>query len=542
MNPMQSQDTVGYVPRILVFACNWSSQTDTDSSSVSQSGKSRQVRIIRTMCAGRIQLGYVLHAFERGIDGVLLTGCGPGDCHYQTGNTQAAESFSILQDLAITVGIDRERMGLEWVSAPDSPQFDHVVDAFVEKVSKLGPFSRSLARAESVVESDGFAEAVRRFGALACYECGKCSGSCPVAGVRGGFSPRRIVRTSAPSSNGSSALDNCLTCALCDERCPQDVSITPYIAASRALRQEKEHWAERPHGGVFQSLGRLMTRTDLPVNHDRWISDGLKVKPQSDTLFYAGCAPFHDAYFKNLDVRNLDAARGAIKILNHLGIEPAVLPDERCCGHDFYWAGEHDTFRKLARINQKQIEESGARRIVFNCPECLSAFRNLYPEAGIRIQAELVTMTEIISENAERLNLTPQETTVTFQDACRLARHLDDTESPRKALASIPDMRLVEMAHSRKAAICCAGNSWIACDAGTKEIQANRLAEARKTGASVLVTACPKCEIHLKCALHDEEHAGLEIQDLISLIAEALPERAAGTEFESNLELAKQHG
>ena len=107
-----------------------------------------------------------------------------------------------------------------------------------------------------------------------------------------------------------------------------------------------------------------------------------------------------------------------------------------------------------------------------------------------------------------------------------MARHLGDTVSPREALTAVPGLSLEEMAHEGSSAICCAG-SWNCCDAVTKTIQVNRLQEAKNTGADLLVTACPKCEIHLRCTLKGVGETELELRDLTGLVAEALSEEPA---------------
>jgi heterodisulfide reductase subunit D len=510
-----------FVPRLVVFACNWCSYAGADTAGINRVQYSPHVRVIRMMCSGRIHPAFVLRAFEKGADGVLVTGCHIGDCHYISGNERAIESFEIVKSLTALLGIESDRIGLEWISAAEGQRFGQVMDEFVARVTRLGPMPRvALAPQEAV--DDGFRDLARRWGAYLCYECGKCTGVCTVAQVREGFSPRRAVRAAATMRSGLQSAKDCLTCALCDAYCPQDVKISPIMAALRALEGDDDAWGDRPHGGIFQALGRLMARGDMNVNHAGWVPETAHVAEKSDTLLYVGCAPFHDAFFTPLDVHNLDAARGALRILNHLGIEPMVLSDERCCGHDFYWGGDWRTFRTLAELNRERVLASGAKRIVFTCPECLHTFRTLYAEAGVSIPATLVGITELLAANASRLGLEAQAGRVTFQDPCRLARYEHDVESPRAVLKAVPGLELSEMAHSGAHATCCAGG-WSSCDARTKLIQMNRLAEARATGAETLVTACPKCEIHLKCALQHEPDYSLKIRDLTALVADALP-------------------
>jgi Fe-S oxidoreductase len=117
------------------------------------------------------------------------------------------------------------------------------------------------------------------------------------------------------------------------------------------------------------------------------------------------------------------------------------------------------------------------------------------------------------------------DSTVTFHDPCRLGRHMGIYDEPRALISAIPGLTFVEMPRSRERAICCGVGGWMNCTSFSKMIQANRLKEARAAGADVLVTACPKCEIHLKCALNDQalrDEVGIEIKDLVSLAASHL--------------------
>jgi Fe-S oxidoreductase len=114
---------------------------------------------------------------------------------------------------------------------------------------------------------------------------------------------------------------------------------------------------------------------------------------------------------------------------------------------------------------------------------------------------------------------------VVFHDPCRLGRHLGVYDEPRQVLASLPGIELREMAHRRGRAGCCAGGTWSSCDRYSKQIQVELLREARATGAEVLVTACPKCRIHLRCAMNDPtlgDELALELRDVADLAAAAL--------------------
>ncbi len=131
--------TEEFEPKILVFACNWCSYAGADLAGVSRIQYPPNVRIIRVMCSGRVDPIYILKAFEYGADGVLVTGCHPGDCHYIDGNLRAKDRIDFLKECLKDVGIEPERLRLEWISASEGDKFARVVREMVEEVKKLGP-------------------------------------------------------------------------------------------------------------------------------------------------------------------------------------------------------------------------------------------------------------------------------------------------------------------------------------------------------------------------------------------------------------------
>jgi Fe-S oxidoreductase len=126
----------------------------------------------------------------------------------------------------------------------------------------------------------------------------------------------------------------------------------------------------------------------------------------------------------------------------------------------------------------------------------------------------------------EGLNLKEGESQqVTFQDPCRLGRHLGVYDPPRQVLEAVPGIELNDMRKSGPGATCCAGGTWSNCDRYAKKIQVERLREARATGAGVLVTACPKCQVHFRCAMKDPnlgDDIQIELKDVAEIVVEAL--------------------
>lgn len=128
-----------FIPNIVAFACNWCSYAGADTAGVNRVQYSPHFRVIRTMCSGRVTPGFVLKALKLGADGVLVSGCHFGDCHYIFGNYKAVEQFEKTKGLVKTLGLDERRIRLEWVSAAEGDRWGQVINEFVQQITELGP-------------------------------------------------------------------------------------------------------------------------------------------------------------------------------------------------------------------------------------------------------------------------------------------------------------------------------------------------------------------------------------------------------------------
>lgn len=126
-------------PNIVVFACNWCSYAGADTAGVSRIQHQPHFRTIRVMCSGRVHPGFVLRAFEKGADGVLVSGCHIGDCHYVSGNERQIEQFEITKKLVNLLGLEPGRIRLEWISAAEGPRWAAIINEFTDQVRRLGP-------------------------------------------------------------------------------------------------------------------------------------------------------------------------------------------------------------------------------------------------------------------------------------------------------------------------------------------------------------------------------------------------------------------
>lgn len=129
-------------PKILAFLCNWCSYAGADLAGVSRIQYPHNIRVIRIPCSGRMNPAFIVAAFRSGVDGVLVSGCHPGDCHYLSGNYFARRKFTVFKSLLEYMGIEEGRVHFSWVSAAEGEKFAQVVREVTEKVKTLGPASK----------------------------------------------------------------------------------------------------------------------------------------------------------------------------------------------------------------------------------------------------------------------------------------------------------------------------------------------------------------------------------------------------------------
>jgi len=137
-----SEATTDWEPRIVAFLCTWCSYAGADLAGISRLQYPTNVRVIRVPCSGRLDPFYIIKALQRGADGVLVSGCHPGDCHYISGNYVARRRFSILKRLLEYVGIEPGRVQFTWISAAEAERFAKMMRKVTADVKALGPAKR----------------------------------------------------------------------------------------------------------------------------------------------------------------------------------------------------------------------------------------------------------------------------------------------------------------------------------------------------------------------------------------------------------------
>ncbi len=149
MSSETSSSGTGFEPKIVAFVCTWCTYTGADLAGTSRLQMPPNVRVVRLNCSSRVDPLFVMKAFERGADGVIISGCHPGDCHYSTGNYYARRRFAVFREMLDFMGVDERRLTMSWVSASQGGKWRDVVSEAITRAKELGPFHR-YRRLESI--------------------------------------------------------------------------------------------------------------------------------------------------------------------------------------------------------------------------------------------------------------------------------------------------------------------------------------------------------------------------------------------------------
>ena len=507
-----------FEPEIIAFTCTWCGYPSANLAGVNKIEYPPNVKIIRVMCSGSVEPGVIMDAFEHGAHGVIVIGCLMDNCHYVSGNVKAQERIDALKELFDIVGLDSRRLRTEWINASERTKFAKAVNEFVEDVRALGPIPMKKKAKLKPRTQDETKQEVKQMiedtGAFDCVECGKCTTVCPIASFAPNFAPRTIVLRAMEGMVEDIATDRdiwtCITCEQCDVMCPYKVDYSGFI---RGMREEAVRHGSAPlcsQGGVIHSTQRIMANTDLEQKRLDWVKEDMKITDKGDVFYFVGCLPHYDAIFKDMEeLRLQDIAESAVRIMNKAGVVPVVSNEEKCCGHDLMWTGNEPDFEKLMDYNIKIIKESGAKTVVFTCPECYRTFNMDYRDLVDDLGFEMVHIADYVKDLIDSGKLKAEDFAsaqykFTYHDSCRLGRHSGIYDSPRALADAFSGGNYLEMERTRDKAVCCGVSAWTNCNAQTKRMQIDRLMEAKKAGADRLLMFCPKCQVHFKCALQDE--------------------------------------
>ena len=131
-----------FEPNIVAFLCNWCSYAGADLAGTSRTQYPSNVRVIRVMCSGRVNPLFIMNALQQGADGVLISGCHPGDCHYMQGNYYARRRFNLMRNFLEYLGVEPARVRMSWVSASEGAKWKEVIEEVTEGIKKVGPMDQ----------------------------------------------------------------------------------------------------------------------------------------------------------------------------------------------------------------------------------------------------------------------------------------------------------------------------------------------------------------------------------------------------------------
>ena len=134
-------DQAAFEPKVVAFVCNWCTYLGADLAGTSRLEYPPNLRIIRLPCTGRIDFNLIVKALENGADAILVSGCHPGDCHYNSGNFHARRRWILFRELLQTLGFDTERIHFSWISAAEGVKFQKFVIEIIDKARSAGPYT-----------------------------------------------------------------------------------------------------------------------------------------------------------------------------------------------------------------------------------------------------------------------------------------------------------------------------------------------------------------------------------------------------------------
>jgi Fe-S oxidoreductase len=355
-----------------------------------------------------------------------------------------------------------------------------------------------------------------------CFQCGTCTATCPLTPSTGIRRAIRSLQLGLVEPAYETAW-SCVSCGLCEARCPHQVPIAEALRSARVKLYEARRAPERVDE-VLWSVYEEGNPLSMPRRERNAWARGLPLSGKADVLIYPCCLQAYDP-------RQQKILRALVALLARAGYRVGLASDAVCCGDAVYWAGEEGLLEELAKANADALESSQASIIVVPSPHALYMLTKVYPRYGAKVSAKLVHPVQLLAEavNEGRLGEARlgAELVVTYHDPCYLGRRLGVYDEPRRLVGIVEGVKLVEMPRSREDSLCCGGGGgamWLE-NRSARRLAAERLREAKATGARVLVTACPYCTRMFE----DEERlmrTGLRVLDVVELLASALGVRA----------------
>jgi Fe-S oxidoreductase len=372
----------------------------------------------------------------------------------------------------------------------------------------------------------------QKFDLYGCYQCGKCTGGCPVS-LKSKLNIRRlmiegILGENLDRVNEKVELWDCTTCKTCTLRCPRGLKPMDLIIGMRETLVEEGH--------IPKTLIEAMENTykhGNPWGKSRnkrieWIKSlpkEMKLKDfsqgeRSEYLYFVGCTA-------SFDPRIQEIAKALVFCLQRAEIDFGILGnEEHCCGNEIRRMGEVGLFEMLVDENIKRFESYQIEHVFTMCPHGFNVLKNEYPQGKLEVLHTTQLLAKCLEEG--KISFTKEvKKVVTYHDPCFLGKQNGIFDEPRFLLRAIPGLIFKELDRSRERSLCCEGGGgrmWVESSSETGQRLAEiRVQDAVELGAEILATACPFCALTLEDAVKTSGHEErIRVMDLAELLAEAI--------------------
>jgi Fe-S oxidoreductase len=385
--------------------------------------------------------------------------------------------------------------------------------------------------------------------AFSCTECGRCQMVCPADQTGKPLNPRGVIATlkhnlmkngpllkqgqpsTAPligagdDSISEEAIWSCTTCGACLQACPVFIEQMPKLIPLRRHLVEMQSKFPVELLNLFENMeGRSNPWGIAPTERGKWASL-LGERPfepgTTEYLFYVGCAGSFDSRAKQVTL-------ALAQLLDKAGISWGILgKDEKCCGDSLRRLGNEFVFDKLAQENVAIFKERGIKKVIAQCPHCLTTLKNDYRQYGLEL--EVIHHSQLLLHLVQdgRLKLSGQAEglgALVYHDSCYLGRHNGIYDEPREVIALATGKEPLEMPRNREDGFCCGaggGRMWLEEFTGER-INLVRTAEALELKPDTICTACPYCLTMLDDGVKDLQAEKVQVKDIAEVMAEAV--------------------
>jgi Fe-S oxidoreductase len=379
-----------------------------------------------------------------------------------------------------------------------------------------------------VIDDDIWEELIQLTNGAAalCYQCGVCTAACPWGLVKQEpLTVRTFIRQAQIGfGNGAKNLWLCTTCGQCEAYCPRGVDISDVFRGLRTIAWERRKSMEGLSSMLWSIFWNNNPWTQPPSQRTRWAANldiPIFDPAQHEILLYIGCTSSYDS-------RAQCIAQSLVQVLKAAQVKFGYLGEEEpCCGEAVLSVGHKPYFKEIANEVNRFMKDKGVVELVTISPHCYDVFKNHYPRGD---GEEVFTPYHYTQYCAKLMELgklrfeSNLEKKVTFQDPCYLGRHNNEYTAPRQIIQAIEGVEFVEMSNSGIDGLCCGGGGgrmWLETEPGERFAD-YRIGEAAKSGAEILVTACPFCVVCLEDSAKSNLTIDMRVMDVAEIAALAL--------------------